>query len=271
VDTLSKVNILKDKLFQLSFQTVKEKQLPEEINLLQETSQLPEVCDILQLWKLNDEIILLLCNSSIVTEGTFHRCVIFIKKCLFPKITSLQAPASRVLFTAIVACAKKHPKPILYGLLLPLVADPIMGSSQCEIVNRVLKDCVPPEIVSLFTKALLNIKRNTNDSNLVDVVEAEPAFKWTEFTVMILQIILNRKIALDNETVELMVTEFEEHAELEQFKANLKFTTLIFTLISKYESQVVPYIEALRRAVSKTDTFMTNAAIVKLNKLAEIK
>lgn len=79
-------------------------------------------------------------------------------------MNALQQPASRLLFTTIVNCAKKYPKPIVFGLLLPLVEDPIMGLSQVEVINRVLKECLQPEMALLFIKYLLGNKVKSNGS-----------------------------------------------------------------------------------------------------------
>ena len=67
------------------------------------------------------------------------------------KVTNLMQPASRILFTAIVNCAKHYQKPIVYGLLLPLVQDPTIGLAQVEVINRVVKDC-PPDILFIFLR-----------------------------------------------------------------------------------------------------------------------
>ena len=188
---------LKEKLHQLPPQTTQD--LPSrDINLLLSASQLEEVCLLLDFPKLEDEIILLLCNVIISSDISFHRCILFVKYCLLQKvlekcsfclfvclliffffqILQLQQPASRILFTGVLNCAKKHPKPIVHGLLLPLaLLDPLLGSNlmslfslflslffcfvgkkwflfvgsaQCEVVNRVTKECFTPRIFQLF-------------------------------------------------------------------------------------------------------------------------
>jgi hypothetical protein len=98
--------------------------------------------------------------------------------CIINQFVSLSQPASRILFSAIVNSAKRHPKALIYGLLLPLIADPMLGTSQSEVINRVLKECLPPEMVLLFFRYVANCTQHSDATIGVSL-------KWEEHLMVL--------------------------------------------------------------------------------------
>jgi hypothetical protein len=104
--------------------------------------------------------------------------------------------------------------------------------------------------------------------------------KWNEFTLTVLNRILDKNIALDNEILQSLVIQLDEHAET--YKSEAKFAKLLFVLLSKYKKQVTrltieclnfPILqlslhkETLNRTVSKCKNSMKKALMSKVELL----
>eukprot|EP01117_Protostelium_nocturnum_P015350 TRINITY_DN5946_c0_g1_i4.p1 TRINITY_DN5946_c0_g1~~TRINITY_DN5946_c0_g1_i4.p1 ORF type:complete len:210 (+),score=73.49 TRINITY_DN5946_c0_g1_i4:177-806(+) len=127
------------------------REIPSEfVSLLQQTNQLEDACMGLELRNVEEEIIPLLCKQIIIPELSFQRNGILIRQILLPKVSSLQQAASRSLLNSIIETAKEHPKSILYSLVFPLLIHSDFGSSQNEIVNRLIKDCFSVDITLMM-------------------------------------------------------------------------------------------------------------------------
>ncbi|KAK9102181.1 hypothetical protein Sjap_019435 [Stephania japonica] len=75
---------------------------------------------------------------------------------ILPKLLVLEEPASRVLMTAIIGFCKLHQKAAVDALLLPLVfrRDGI-NTPTCDLVTRVIKECLHSAHVSSYCQRLL--------------------------------------------------------------------------------------------------------------------
>jgi hypothetical protein len=62
------------------------KELPPSATLITTTPLLSPLLALLELDKLDDETLLLLCNHAISPDMSFHRCLTFVKASLLPKV-----------------------------------------------------------------------------------------------------------------------------------------------------------------------------------------
>ena len=83
---------------------------------------------VLSLDELSEEAFRVVCTEFVKEDLSYTKCLAFIRVVLLPVVKNLQTPASRVLFAALSHCARIHPKPVLFGLLLPLSELPNVGN-----------------------------------------------------------------------------------------------------------------------------------------------
>jgi len=250
--------------------------LPVDLEtLIRDSDQLEEVLKVLRLESLSEEWILAFCNHFILSENSFYRCCLLIRYSLFPKIRDLQQKASRMLLTSVLTCGKRHPKAIVYAFLLPLVADENMGTAQCEVINKVSKECLSEEMIILFLRFLLspsNLESSTTidfdtTSFLFSPTFSSECFPWTELTISIIENILAMKLTmLNTEILSALLLQFEEHVE--EFSKSLKFSHMLFILVSKYAHLLTTAnVDLLKHTLSKCDNYMAKACASKLGQL----
>eukprot|EP01119_Soliformovum_irregulare_P016133 TRINITY_DN4634_c0_g1_i1.p1 TRINITY_DN4634_c0_g1~~TRINITY_DN4634_c0_g1_i1.p1 ORF type:complete len:156 (-),score=34.06 TRINITY_DN4634_c0_g1_i1:64-531(-) len=155
-----------------------------------------------------------------------------------------------------MALAKEISKPVIYGLLVPISVNPNMGSSQCEVVTRVVKEALNPELLTLFFRELLQAKAASSDP------------QWTDLIINILQTILNAKIQPDDELVGIFANELDRQSDVPHLATSLKFTNLAFTLVKKHETEVRPHAELLKKMISKCKSFIVKPTLEALNKMS---
>jgi len=212
---------------------------------------LEEALQVLSLQGLNEEAIKEVCTEFVTEDLGYARCLVFIHMVLLPMVQNLRTTASRTMIATLSYCAQLHPKPVLYGLLIPLSQQPDIGTSQSEIVKKLIKECYTntPDLCVLFLYEIL-IQKET---------------LWTEVSIGIVQNMININLQLDDEVCGLMIAKIGHHVGQGNLASNLKFTTLIFTFISKYPSLIKPFRTILHQILSKCQTYMSKSALIKLD------
>lgn len=223
-----------------------EQPLPPEIKILKEVDsfKLEFVIKQLKLHQFEDLLIFQISKYFIDRQTSYQNCSIFVKYILLKKVKSLKQIASRFLFSALVSASKLHPKTIVDSLLLPLFGKkkdgkPIMGSSQSEVINRIVDQCLPEELILKLLKG---------------IIFGGEEIIWTDYVVIIVKNILSRKICLQDEIITQLLLCLEQNANV--FTNSVKFTTLISTLISRYGKQVRKHVDLIQQILSTNKTFM---------------
>ncbi|KAE8673821.1 hypothetical protein F3Y22_tig00111772pilonHSYRG00308 [Hibiscus syriacus] len=75
---------------------------------------------------------------------------------VLPKFLVLAEPASRLLLTSTIRYCKLHQRAAVHGLLLPLVLQREgINNLICDVITRIVKECLHPADVSAFCRTLL--------------------------------------------------------------------------------------------------------------------
>ncbi|KAE8673820.1 hypothetical protein F3Y22_tig00111772pilonHSYRG00300 [Hibiscus syriacus] len=75
---------------------------------------------------------------------------------VLPKFLVLAEPASRLLLTSTIRYCKLHQRAAVHGLLLPLVLQREgINNLICDVITRIVKECLYPADVSAFCRTLL--------------------------------------------------------------------------------------------------------------------
>ncbi|XP_052158972.1 uncharacterized protein LOC127776584 [Oryza glaberrima] len=232
-----------------------------------ESGNAEAVLSIVQPWKADDDTVRVLLSSLVLDGDGMHRkgpalmlCSLFL-----PKLLEIQRPVSSVLLSAALDLCKRHPAAALEAILLPLVLRKEgLNVPQCDVLTRIVKDCMHPLHVTAFCHRLLSgderewrpvcmpEHRSNISSNLV----------WTESLFALLYSILNQDICLTSSSTENLVSVIDEMAS--KLPRSLKFGNFLLCFISKCWRVSKIHSVLLERAAEKTDTFLTKAILAKL-------
>lgn len=217
-------------------------------------------------WEMKDDTVFNMIKICLRKDSGFAWSTQILSYCLLPKMLNLEQPASRILVAAVIEAAKAHPRAAVDALLIPLIlCEKGPNKAQCDVFNRVLKECLPENhILSFCGKMFLsNRRQQLAFGNHPSVREGclSKSLVWSEPTWAVLQTILSRSILLDEELLEALVNVCGE--EVPRFAKSLKFSNLLLCLLSKFTPYLKPYKSALQKIAQQTETFMTKSLTAK--------
>ncbi|KAF0901883.1 hypothetical protein E2562_006494 [Oryza meyeriana var. granulata] len=128
-----------------------------------ESGNAEAVLSIVQPWKADDDTVRALLSSLLLEgDGTHGKGPALVLCSLFlPKLLDLQRPVSSVLLAAALDLCKRHPAAALEAILLPLVLRKEgLNVPQCDVLTRIVKDCMHPLHVTAFCHRLLSGDEN---------------------------------------------------------------------------------------------------------------
>ncbi|KAL3702143.1 hypothetical protein R1sor_020165 [Riccia sorocarpa] len=232
--------------------------LSEEIKLARTTTKFGLFLCVARAWEVDDEVTLLLVASLLVEQDGYAWSRQVLETIILPKLLTMEKPASRILTTAVTQVGKIHPRAIVDSVVFPLICSRDGASSiQCELVNRIVKDCLPEDLIlSLLQKMFLPSAENHDNLN------SGIPWKWTEGTVGVVQNMLNYKVNLDEQSVACLVKALD--AVVMEFSKSLKFGNLLLNLVTKQGSKLRSHKELLQQIVGKSQTFLTKSIKTKL-------
>ncbi|CAN0206897.1 unnamed protein product, partial [Ectocarpus fasciculatus] len=195
------------------------------------------------------------CDGFVTPALSLRNCLAFVRAVLVPRARALTAPASRLLVTAVSGIGKARPGVVIDGLVLPLLCegDPAspVGSAQCELCTRLIKQILPKDTLEAVLVGLCgpaedesaqtaggwiggpNGGSGGNGSSTAaagrrhDAAGSSSRCVWTELTVPVMTTALNLKPALSDRAIAALVRGVEAAAERAALQKSLKFTTLI--------------------------------------------
>jgi hypothetical protein len=178
---------------------------------------------------------------------------------LFNWLVVLNTHPSRSLLNTIIYIGKESSHAIIDGLLIKLVIgkqkDQILFLPQIEYYYHYPQHDVLKEVLS---------NSFTEETQLIFILKlVKLTFSWSEFTISLFQFIfLDLKLRITNEIMEGLISLFEYNVN--SFKENTKFCTLIFNIVCSYQNLVIQYKHRILQLLDKTDTFMSKKAKSKL-------
>ncbi|KAF2293364.1 hypothetical protein GH714_001014 [Hevea brasiliensis] len=116
------------------------------------------VLGLIEPWKADDEIASLLIShlSNVIDQDELALPSQILSSIILPRFLILEEPASRVLVTATIDYCKLYQRAAEYALLFPLIMR-IGGINNplCDVITRIVKECLHPVHVSSFCQKLL--------------------------------------------------------------------------------------------------------------------
>ncbi|KAF3439586.1 hypothetical protein FNV43_RR17864 [Rhamnella rubrinervis] len=184
---------------------------------------------------------------------------------ILPKFLALEEPVSRVLLTATIEYCKLHQKAAVYALLFPLIlrGDGI-NNSICDVITRIVKECLHPAHVSAFCQKLLC---GGKDERRVVCLPCHRSLLsdemvWSESLFNLFQSILNQNVCLTQDSVDHIVYQVQQSAQT--FSKSLRFGNFLLCLVTKCSPLLKCHKLILNEAVEKTNTLVTKSILSKL-------
>ncbi|XP_050107135.1 uncharacterized protein LOC126586345 isoform X2 [Malus sylvestris] len=184
---------------------------------------------------------------------------------ILPKLLVLEEPASRVLVTATVEYCKLHQRACEYALLFPLILrrDGI-NNPICDVITRIIKESLHLAHASSFCQKLLCGEK---DERRVICLPCHrylitDKMVWTESLFTLLQSILNHNVHLTQSSVDHIVYQAQQLAEI--FSNSLKFGNFLLCLVNKCSPFLKPHKLTLTEVVEQNKTFLARSILGKL-------
>ncbi|TVU07942.1 hypothetical protein EJB05_41320, partial [Eragrostis curvula] len=225
------------------------------------------VLSLVQPWEADDDTLRVLLSNLVLEEDEVRGKGPALVLCsvVLPKLLELQRPASSVLISAVLDLCKRHPTAAVEAVLFPLVLRKGgLNIPQCEVLTRVVQECMHPLHVTSFCHRLFSgedLERRpicmpqhyeNIDSYLV----------WTESLFALFYNILKQDICLTPSTVGELISVIDERAS--EFSRSLKFCNFLLCFMSKCWHECKVQRELLERAAERTNTVLTKAILAKL-------
>ncbi|KAM0925547.1 hypothetical protein ACQ4PT_004115 [Festuca glaucescens] len=236
-------------------------------DLCLESGNAEAVLSLVQPWEADDDTVRVLLSHLVLEEdgmpGKGHALVLC--SLVLPKFLDLQRAASSGLLSAALDICRRHPAAALEAVLFPLVLRKEgLNVAQCDVLTRIVKDCMHPLHVTAFCHRLLSGEEEErrpvcmpqHQENIgADLV-------WTESLFVLFNGILNQDVRLTPSTIEKLVSMIDGMAM--KFRKSLKFGNFFLCFVSKCWHECKIHRLLLERAAETTDTFLTKAILVKL-------
>jgi Fanconi Anaemia group E protein FANCE len=225
-----------------------------------------------------DDVLVAICSKVVSPSLGLRSCRDVVQELLLPRARALTAPASRVLVTGITSVAKQRPEAVVDGLILPLLctsssssssgsSDVAVGSAQCELCLRLLRQVLPKHLLQGILIALCTQSSSSSSSDSSSTEAASGVCEWTDFTVPVVTALLNMQLQLSDEAVSAVAGRIEAASEVPALQTSLKFGTLVHVLLTKYSAQAAAHCALLQTANARLTTFMAKSCSTALEKL----
>lgn len=258
---------LRDELLNFDF-TSSISSVSEKIRSICTIVEWRKVVTVIKPWEVADEVTLQLVETLMKEQEGYDWSAEMLSSLILPKLLSLKKPASRILVNAVLQAGKVHQRATVDALLLPLILNKEgLNVAVCEVLNRIIKDCLHADHVSSFLQKL-----PFEDHQQGSVVcfpchqcEISQYLVWTEPVFTFFQNILNQQVPLTQEAIDNLVLALDEVAG--EFSKSLKFGNFLLCLVNKYASLLKHHKVLLGRVTERTNTFMTKSILSKLASL----
>ncbi|OEL30385.1 hypothetical protein BAE44_0008598 [Dichanthelium oligosanthes] len=237
-------------------------------DLCVESRNAAAVLSLVQPWEADDDILRVLLSNLVLEEDGVRGggpalvlCSVFL-----PQLLELQRPASSVLLSAALDICKRHPSAAVEAVLFPLVLRKGgLNVPQCDVLTRIVKECMHPLHVSAFCHRLLSGEEQERKPVCMPQHHENVGthLVWRESMFALFYNILSQDICLTPSTVGELISVIDERAS--EFSRSLKFGNFLLCFVSKCWHQCKNQRVLLERAAERTNTFLTKAILAKLH------
>ncbi|KAL7093745.1 hypothetical protein ACP275_11G059100 [Erythranthe tilingii] len=224
------------------------------------------VLNLIEPWSANDEISAVLMSRFSVDDLSWHSHVLC--SIALPKFLILNGPCSRVLLSATIEYCKAHHKAAEYALLLPLILrSEGVNSHICDVITRIVKECMHTAHVSAFCQKVLCEDKDAKRFVCLPCHQCliSDELVWTESLFGLWRNILNHDVRLVQDSVDRLVDRVCEFGD--RYSKSLKFGNFVLCLVSKCGPFLKRHKVLLTEVVEKTDTVVTKSILSKLSAL----
>ncbi|KAI3447117.1 hypothetical protein Pfo_003782 [Paulownia fortunei] len=187
---------------------------------------------------------------------------------VLPKFLVLSEPSSRVLVTAAIEYCKAHQRAAEYALLFPLILrNDGINNHMCDVISRIVKECLHPAHVSAFCQKLLCKDKDAQRFICLPCHRCliSEELVWTESLFSLWQNILNHNVHLMQDSVDQLVNRVCKFTD--RYSRSLKFGNFLLCLVNKCAPFLKPHKLLLTAAVENTDSLVTKSILSKLSGL----
>ncbi|CAN1340681.1 hypothetical protein LINPERPRIM_LOCUS38929 [Linum perenne] len=187
---------------------------------------------------------------------------------IFPKLLTLERPASRVLVSSVINFCKVHEQAAEYALLIPLIMKKDgINNPICEVITRIVKECLHRAHVSALCQKLLCGREDERRPIIQHCHQGliSRELVWTESLFNLFQNILSHNVQLSKDSVDQLVLHIHDLALT--FPKSLKFGKFLLCFVTRCGFLLQSHKSLLIEAVVKTDTLVTKSILSKLASL----
>ncbi|XWS72170.1 hypothetical protein CRYUN_Cryun02cG0017000 [Craigia yunnanensis] len=225
-----------------------------------------QVLSLIEPWKAEDETVsVLISHLSSEDEEELAWPSQVLCSTVLPKFLVLQEPASRLLVTSTIEYCKLHQRAAVHALLFPLVLRREgINSPICDVITRIVRECLHPAHVSAFCQRLLCGGEDERRFILLPCHQClvSNELVWTDSLFNLFQNILNHNVHLTQDSADCLVYHVRQMAE--RFSKSLKFGNFVLCLVSKCASLLKLHKNLLTEAVECTNTIVTKSILLRL-------
>ncbi|KAJ9551206.1 hypothetical protein OSB04_015251 [Centaurea solstitialis] len=224
------------------------------------------VLGLIEPWNADDEVVPILLSRLLDgNEQDFGWTSNILCSVVLPKFLILEKPAPRVLVTATIEYCKVHHKAAVYALLFPLILRKEgINNPICDVITRIVKECLHPAQVSAFCQKLLCEEEDENNYVCLPCHQSllSRELVWTEPLFNLFQNIFNHNVHLTQDSVDQLVSHTLESSR--RFSKSLKFANFLLCFVGKCGPMLKVHKAALSEAVGSTSSFLTKSILSKL-------
>ncbi|CAK4662948.1 unnamed protein product [Aphanomyces euteiches] len=224
------------------------------------------LCSTLQLSQLPDDVALafvqyvvlqhplrhVLARKLLEAKWVVRYTAVCLDASLFSRVHAATAAISRLVLKALQAVCNDMPVFAIERLVVPVLAADAANPPQCEAMTRIIRDGLGAQhmlpLVDQLTYA--RVLRTTNDRVL-----------------LVVQQIFNAKATLTQATIDRVVSELEQ-AVATAPSSSVKFASIVFTIVTKYEALCVSHRDRLAAIAARCTSSMGKTAARAIDKLA---
>ncbi|XP_068454609.1 Fanconi anemia group E protein [Clinocottus analis] len=211
--------------------------------------QVEVLCSTLSLPDLPEQTLPNLCSSilSSALDFSYSTAATLIKSLLLQKVLSLSEPASRCLVTAVTSLCSRYPRPMCHALIGPVLEEKSMGSSQADLLNRLIEGCLDSHYRLLVLQMTFKIS-------------------WTEAVLSVIHSLLDSKPDFSEE----LFTQFSNQllSQGSQFTKSVKFAKIMLTVLTKYNNHMTAaHKHSLQGCLMENETFLKKSLQAALKRI----
>ncbi|CAI2162389.1 14446_t:CDS:2 [Funneliformis geosporum] len=242
------------------------KEFLSKFNNLIRLPHLHKYFEELNISQIDDKFLEILCNDIVQCEDiTYQNFVVFFKFTFLEKVRLITSKPSRELLSILSKIAKVKSKPIIYGLLLPLIQEPQeIARPQLEVITRTINGGLSEDsIVSLITELSSDVQML---SELMDETLPKHLKNWDDSMIEILFSIFSQKFRIEDPNI---FKRFLYHlrVNIELRPNNQKLGQILLLLVTKHSESIMDHLEEVKVAAEKSTAFMKKSVLGKIDSL----